>query len=173
MRSTSSRPKEDRSGRSRGSPVRSQDLAVSPDGKRLAFRGTLGEPPRSFAQPDLYVVDLTAGAAAAEPHSQLRRRHRLRAHRRPARASRRRPGAAGLEPRSEGDHRRGGRAGPGQPGLDRRRVGQGHEPHAGRPGGDGVRRFRRRLTPGRARRHRHRAGRSLPGSARLRDHRSG
>ena len=38
-------------------------LAVSPDGKRLAFRGRLSEPPRSFSQPDLYVVDLTAGAA--------------------------------------------------------------------------------------------------------------
>jgi dipeptidyl aminopeptidase/acylaminoacyl peptidase len=39
-----------------------QDLALSPDGKRLAFRGTLGEPARSFAQPDLYVVDATPGA---------------------------------------------------------------------------------------------------------------
>ena len=45
-----------------GIPGAAQDLAVSPDGKRLAFRGTLGEPARSFAQPDLYVVDATPGA---------------------------------------------------------------------------------------------------------------
>jgi dipeptidyl aminopeptidase/acylaminoacyl peptidase len=39
-----------------------QDLTISPDGKKLAFRGTLGEPARSFAQPDLYVVDAAPGA---------------------------------------------------------------------------------------------------------------
>jgi dipeptidyl aminopeptidase/acylaminoacyl peptidase len=39
-----------------------QDLALSPDGKQLAFRGTLGEPARSFAQPDLYVADATPSA---------------------------------------------------------------------------------------------------------------
>jgi dipeptidyl aminopeptidase/acylaminoacyl peptidase len=32
-----------------------QGLSVSPDGRSLAFRGTLGEPARSFAQTDLYV----------------------------------------------------------------------------------------------------------------------
>jgi dipeptidyl aminopeptidase/acylaminoacyl peptidase len=45
-----------------GIPGTAQDLAASPDGKRLAFRGTLNEPVLSFAQPDLYVVDATAGA---------------------------------------------------------------------------------------------------------------
>ena len=45
-----------------GIPGMVHDLALSPDGKQLAFRGTLGEPARSFAQPDLYVVDATPGA---------------------------------------------------------------------------------------------------------------
>ena len=36
--------------------------AQSPDGKRLAFVGTLhGEPERSYSQPDLWVVDLPGG----------------------------------------------------------------------------------------------------------------
>jgi dipeptidyl aminopeptidase/acylaminoacyl peptidase len=38
------------------------DLAVSPDGKRLAFRGSLSEPPRSYDQTDLYVVEVSPGA---------------------------------------------------------------------------------------------------------------
>jgi dipeptidyl aminopeptidase/acylaminoacyl peptidase len=46
-----------------GIPGSVQDLSVSPDGKRLAFRGVLGEPARSFAQPELYVAEATPGAA--------------------------------------------------------------------------------------------------------------
>jgi dipeptidyl aminopeptidase/acylaminoacyl peptidase len=45
-----------------GIPGTVADLALSPDGARLAFRGTLGEPARSFAQPDLYVVDAAPGS---------------------------------------------------------------------------------------------------------------
>jgi dipeptidyl aminopeptidase/acylaminoacyl peptidase len=38
-------------------------LAVAPDGKRLAFVGTLhGEPVRSYSQPDLWVVDAAPGS---------------------------------------------------------------------------------------------------------------
>ena len=38
------------------------DYAVSPDGTRLAFVGTLaGTPIRSYSQPDLWVMDLPAG----------------------------------------------------------------------------------------------------------------
>ena len=38
--------------------------ALSPDGKRLAFVGTLaGNPERSYSQPDLFVVDLPSGTA--------------------------------------------------------------------------------------------------------------
>jgi dipeptidyl aminopeptidase/acylaminoacyl peptidase len=47
-----------------GIPGTAGDLAVSPDGKRLAFRGTLNEPVRSFVQPDLYVVDAAPGGVA-------------------------------------------------------------------------------------------------------------
>jgi dipeptidyl aminopeptidase/acylaminoacyl peptidase len=40
------------------------DVSVSPDGKRLAFIGTLsGTPVRSYSQPDLFVVDAAPGAA--------------------------------------------------------------------------------------------------------------
>ena len=39
------------------------DVSVSPDGKRLAFIGTLrGTPVRSYSQPDLWVVDAVPGA---------------------------------------------------------------------------------------------------------------
>lgn len=40
------------------------DFAFSPDGRRIAFRGTPnGEPIRSYDQPDLFVMDRAAGAA--------------------------------------------------------------------------------------------------------------
>jgi dipeptidyl aminopeptidase/acylaminoacyl peptidase len=40
------------------------NLSVSPDGKRLAFVGTLrGKPIRSYSQPDLWVTDATPGSA--------------------------------------------------------------------------------------------------------------
>jgi dipeptidyl aminopeptidase/acylaminoacyl peptidase len=38
------------------------DIALSPDGKQLAFRSNPNEPVRSYDQPDLYVIDLTSGA---------------------------------------------------------------------------------------------------------------
>ncbi|MDO8501321.1 MAG: S9 family peptidase [Gemmatimonadaceae bacterium] len=37
-------------------------MSPSPDGKRIAFRSNANEPVRSYAQPDLYVLDLTPGA---------------------------------------------------------------------------------------------------------------
>ena len=63
--------------------------APSPDGRRIAFRGTLnGKPLRSYDQPDLFVVDV-AGGAAAEPDRGARLRRAERAGRRPAGAARR------------------------------------------------------------------------------------
>jgi len=42
------------------------NVSPSPDGKRLAFVGTLnGNPVRSFSQPDLWVMDATSGATPA------------------------------------------------------------------------------------------------------------
>ena len=39
------------------------NLSVSPDGKRIAFVGTVrGKPIRSYSQPDLWVTDATPGS---------------------------------------------------------------------------------------------------------------
>lgn len=40
------------------------DMVLSPDGKRVAFIGSVANPVRSYAQPDLWVLDLTPNAAA-------------------------------------------------------------------------------------------------------------
>lgn len=39
-----------------------RDTALSPDGKRMAFCASVNEPVQSYTQPDLWVVDLAAGA---------------------------------------------------------------------------------------------------------------
>ncbi len=44
------------------SPGMLHSISVSRDGKRMAFLGTLSEPPRSFSQDNLWVVDLAPGA---------------------------------------------------------------------------------------------------------------
>jgi dipeptidyl aminopeptidase/acylaminoacyl peptidase len=38
------------------------DLALSPDGRRIAFHGAITEPVRSYSQPDVWVMDLTPNA---------------------------------------------------------------------------------------------------------------
>jgi dipeptidyl aminopeptidase/acylaminoacyl peptidase len=38
------------------------EMSPSPDGKRIAFRSRINEPVRSYQQPDLFVLDLAAGA---------------------------------------------------------------------------------------------------------------
>ncbi len=45
------------------SPGMLGSISVSRDGKRMAFLGALSEPPLSYAQQNLWVVDLTPGAA--------------------------------------------------------------------------------------------------------------
>ena len=40
------------------------EMVLSPDGKRVAFIGAVEDPVRSYAQPDLWVMDLTPGATA-------------------------------------------------------------------------------------------------------------
>ena len=37
-------------------------MSLSPDGKRIAFRSNVNEPVRSYAEPDLFVLDLTPSA---------------------------------------------------------------------------------------------------------------
>jgi len=40
------------------------DMVLSPDGKRVAFVGAVQEPVRSYAEPDLWTLELTPGAVA-------------------------------------------------------------------------------------------------------------
>ena len=40
------------------------DMALSPDGKRVAFIGSVESPVRSYAEPDLWTLELTPGAVA-------------------------------------------------------------------------------------------------------------
>jgi dipeptidyl aminopeptidase/acylaminoacyl peptidase len=43
-------------------PMGIGDLKISPDGRRIAFHGAVTEPVRSYAQPDLWVMDLVPNA---------------------------------------------------------------------------------------------------------------
>ena len=43
-------------------PMGIGDLAISPDGKRVAFHGSVTKPVRSYSQPDLWVMDLAPNA---------------------------------------------------------------------------------------------------------------
>jgi dipeptidyl aminopeptidase/acylaminoacyl peptidase len=43
-------------------PMDIGDLALSPDGRKLAFHGSVTEPIRSYSQPDLWVMDLAPDA---------------------------------------------------------------------------------------------------------------
>jgi dipeptidyl aminopeptidase/acylaminoacyl peptidase len=39
-------------------PMNISDLALSPDGRRVAFHGAVSQPVRSYSQPDLWIMDL-------------------------------------------------------------------------------------------------------------------
>jgi len=43
-------------------PMGIGDLALSPDGRRLAFHGAVTQPVRSYSQPDVWVMDVTPNA---------------------------------------------------------------------------------------------------------------
>jgi dipeptidyl aminopeptidase/acylaminoacyl peptidase len=43
-------------------PMGIGDLTLSPDGRRIAFHGSVTEPVRSYSQPDLWVMELTPNA---------------------------------------------------------------------------------------------------------------
>src|ERR1700687_536555 len=43
-------------------PMGIGDLALSPDGRRMAFHGSVTQPVRSYSQPDLWVMDLAPNA---------------------------------------------------------------------------------------------------------------
>ena len=43
-------------------PMDIGDLVLSPDGRKLAFHGSVAQPIRSYSQPDLWVMDVARGA---------------------------------------------------------------------------------------------------------------
>jgi len=43
-------------------PMNIYSLKLSPDGRRVAFHGSVTQPVRSYSQPDLWIMDLTANA---------------------------------------------------------------------------------------------------------------
>ncbi len=43
-------------------PMDIGDLALSPDGRRIAFHGSITQPVRSYSQPDVWVLDVAANA---------------------------------------------------------------------------------------------------------------
>jgi dipeptidyl aminopeptidase/acylaminoacyl peptidase len=43
-------------------PMGIGDLALSPDGRRIAFHGSVTQPVRSYSQPDLWIMELTPNA---------------------------------------------------------------------------------------------------------------
>ena len=43
-------------------PMDIGDLTLSPDGRRLAFHGSVSQPVRSYSQPDIWVMDIAANA---------------------------------------------------------------------------------------------------------------
>jgi dipeptidyl aminopeptidase/acylaminoacyl peptidase len=43
-------------------PMGIGDLVLSPDGRQLAFHGSVAQPVRSYSQPDLWVMDVASGA---------------------------------------------------------------------------------------------------------------
>ena len=46
-------------------PMGIGDVALSPDGRRLAFHGEVTQPIRSYSQPDTWVMDLAPNASRA------------------------------------------------------------------------------------------------------------
>ncbi len=44
-------------------PMEIKDLAPSPDGRKLAFHGSVTQPVRSYSQPDLWVMDINLNAS--------------------------------------------------------------------------------------------------------------
>jgi dipeptidyl aminopeptidase/acylaminoacyl peptidase len=45
-------------------PMSIGDLVLSPDGRQLAFHGSVAQPIRSYSQPDLWIMEVTPGAKA-------------------------------------------------------------------------------------------------------------
>ncbi len=104
--------------------------SVSPDGRSIAFIGTLsGTPERSYSQSDLFVADLSGGSRLDQkPDRGVRLRHRRRHWRRSGGAARRRIAQPELGQRRPIDRRRGRRTGrreSGARGCRRRQAGAG------------------------------------------------
>ena len=142
--------------------------ALSPDGKRVAFVGTLvGNPERSYTQPDLWVAELGSGTPR-NLTATLRLRRQRRHRRRPARAARPAPERTGLDPRRAHDprRRRASRATPTSSASTRRPERSTASDH-GQPRRHVVYRRRRRAEARHRPLHAHRARRSARARRRL------
>ena len=117
--------------------------ALSPDGKRVAFVGTLARQTRALLHPARSVGRRTRLRNAAQPHGDLRFRHQRRHRRRPARPARPASERTGLDPRRTHDPRRRRRAGQRQPQARRRGDREDRQRHHGQPRRHVVHRRRR------------------------------
>ena len=140
--------------RAGGEPVRLASIdgsigafALTADGRRIAFVGTLHGEPGALLQPARSLGRRSPGRDAAQPDRQLRLRRQRQRRRRPARAARPVAVRPGVEPGRAQHPDQGRRAGQRQSGPRRRGHRTGHAADEGQPGNRRLHRRHRRGAP--------------------------